>query len=140
MSYKEVEIVLDHAPHHWAPSTRLVAIALAERINPSTRQAWPSLADLSKRTGIAERQVRRHLRVLEDAGWIENHGQRPGAGGQPVSNLWTWRRYVQVGRSPMTGGGRSPMTPLRLVAGRSPMTPEPQDITTRENHKQVGHR
>jgi len=80
--------VLDFAPDHWHAGTRLVAIALADRVNGDW-QAWPSVADLSRRTGLSERVVQRYLRYLEAEGVIHCHGQRY-IDGHGVSNLWTW--------------------------------------------------
>jgi hypothetical protein len=81
-------IVLDFAPDHWHAGTRLVAIALADRVNHDW-QCWPSVADLSRRTGLSERVVQRYLRYLEAEGVIHCHGQRY-IDGQGLSNLWTW--------------------------------------------------
>jgi hypothetical protein len=90
-----IAMVLDFSPEHWSPGTRMVAVALADRVNQD-KQAWPSIADLSRRTGLSARMVKYHLRVLEDAGVIVNHGQRV-IGGKRVSNLWTWRWLATLG-------------------------------------------
>ena len=89
--------VLDFAPEEWSSGTRMVAIALADRVN-SDRQAWPALSDLARRTGLSERQVRRNLRILEDAGVIRCEGQR-WVGDNPVSNVWTWLWVLPGGRT-----------------------------------------
>ena len=83
-----VALVLDFAPDDWQSGTRLVALALADRVNHDW-QAWPSIGDLSRRTGLSERVCQRHLRHLEDAGVIARHGQR-NIDGRAVSNLWIW--------------------------------------------------
>jgi len=46
-------MALDFAPDHWAPFHRLVAVALAERMNRQ-HQAWPSLRDLCPADGPAQ--------------------------------------------------------------------------------------
>lgn len=109
--------VLDFAPDTWSTGTRMVALALADRVNQDG-QAWPSLADIARRSGINVRMVRRHLRVIEADGWIRCEGQRINGGGQPVSNLWTWTRWLQVGGNSSAGGGRHHSTPP-VVGGRA---------------------
>lgn len=113
MSIHAITAVLDFAPDHWNAGTRMVAVAIADRVNMDEGgKCWPSLNDLSRRTGLSTRQVRTHLRIIESDGWIQCLGQRPGAGGQPVSNLWIWRQWLQVGRKPTSGGGRKPTSAL----------------------------
>ena len=70
-----MSLVLDFAPAHWSSGCRMVAMALADRVNQDW-QAWPSLDDLARRSGISTRQVRTYLRQLEDEGVIACHGQR----------------------------------------------------------------
>lgn len=86
---------LDFAPSEWSSGTRLVAIALADRVNGDTLECFPSIADLVRRTGISERAVQRHLRILEDDGTITRQGQRFVAG-KPSSNVWKWNRMFPV--------------------------------------------
>ena len=93
-----MSMVLDFAPEHWTTGTRLVAIALADRVN-GDGNCWPSLADVARRTGMSERQVRRHIRQLEADGALTNLGQRPGRQG-PTSNMWRWNLLITLG-----GGG-----------------------------------
>lgn len=87
-------MVLDFAPQHWTTGTRLVALALADRVN-SDGHCWPALADIARRCGMSERQVRRHIRQLEDDNTITNLGQRPGKAG-PTSNLWKWNLWIRL--------------------------------------------
>ena len=109
--------VLDFAPDTWSTGTRMVALALADRVNQDG-QAWPSLADIARRSGLSTRQVRTHLRTIEADGWIRCEGQRINGGGQPVSNLWTWTRWMELGRHSTSGGGRKP-TSAPTVRGRA---------------------
>lgn len=127
-----IAAVLDFAPDHWTSGTRLVAIAIADRVN-GDGQCWPSIADLSRRTGLGERAVQRALRILEDEGVIRRHGQRIGTGGQPVSNLWTWTLWLQLGVSHRPPGGVVHATPPPLTVGVSHRPPKPSLLTTREN-------
>jgi predicted transcriptional regulator len=87
-------MVLDFAPQHWSSGTRLVAIALADRVNQDW-QAWPSLNDIARRTGLSTRQVRTHLRTLEQEGVIVQTVQRR-ANGSRQTNLWTWLWKIQL--------------------------------------------
>jgi hypothetical protein len=107
VSIHAIVTVLDFAPDTWGPGTRLVALALADRVNQDG-QAWPSLTDIARRSGLSTRQVRTHLRTIEGDGWIRCEGQRINGGGQPVSNLWTWTQWMQVGRKPTSALGRKP--------------------------------
>jgi DNA-binding transcriptional ArsR family regulator len=50
------------------PTQRLVLIALAEHANPLGRDAAASVKNLAFWTGVSERTVQRHLRLLEERG------------------------------------------------------------------------
>ena len=110
MSIHAITAVLDFAPTHWIPATRMVALALADRVN-AEGLCWPSLADIQRRTGLSERWVRYQLRIIEADGWIECPGQRPSDSGRPVSNLWIWRKWLQVGGHPSAPKGGTPQPP-----------------------------
>lgn len=90
-------MVLDFAPDHWTTGTRMVAIALADRVNGDTSECFPSIADISRRTGIKERQVQRHLRQLEDEGVIARLGQRKKPDGTLGSNTYRWCLWITLG-------------------------------------------
>ena len=128
-----VATVLDFAPDNWNSGTRMVAIALADRVNQDG-QCWPSVADLSRRTGLSSRMVQKHLRYLEDEGVITRIGQRIGTSGQPVSNMWTWRFWRTGGVKYMTPPGVNYTTPLPRGGGVNSSSPKPSLLTTRENH------
>ena len=106
-------MVLDFAPQHWTTGTRLVALALADRVNGDSLECWPSLADITNRTGLKERQVQRHIRQLEDEGIITRLGQRAKKDGTPGTNVWKWHLLITL---PQRGvihdtPGVSPTTP-----------------------------
>jgi hypothetical protein len=133
VSIQAIVAVLDFAPDHWSSGVRMVAIAMADRVNMDEGgSCWPSIADIGRRTGLDRRTVQRHLRTLEDEGWIQNHGQRPGTtGGQPVSNRWTWEAWL--GRRGDTGvRGRGGMGVTPLVRDRGGMGAA---LTVSSNHK-----
>lgn len=106
-------LVLDFAPEHWNTGTRLVALAIADRVG-SDWQAWPSIADLARRTGLKPRMVKYHVAYLEAEGVIVREPQWRDNGSQR-SNLWTWMwRMVWTtgeGVQPIALGGCNPLHP-----------------------------
>lgn len=128
MSIQAITTVLDFAPHDWPPGLRIVAIALADRVNHEW-EAWPSLADIADRSGMTPRQVRTHLRTLEEHGVIENTGQRT-IGTRAVSNRWIWLWRLDLGGKPTSALGRKPTSALR---GGSPLPPN-RKRTHKKNH------
>jgi hypothetical protein len=100
-----IALVLDFAPAHWAPSTRMVAIALADYSNGDNGLAWPSVANLSRRSGVSVRQVQRCLRDIEADGWIVKAGIHSRG-----TNLWIWNKRISL------GGDTHVTPPLTLVS------------------------
>ena len=100
-----IALVLDFAPAHWTPSTRMVAIALADYSNGDNGLAWPSVANLSRRSGVSVRQVQRCLRDIEADGWIVKAGIHNRG-----TNLWIWNKRISL------GGDTHVTPPLTLVS------------------------
>ena len=100
-----IALVLDFAPAHWTPSTRMVAIALADYSNGDNGLAWPSVANLSRRSGVSVRQVQRCLRDIEADGWIVKAGIHSRG-----TNLWIWNKRISL------GGDTHVTPPLTLVS------------------------
>ena len=117
-----IAMVLDFAPSHWSSGTRMVAVCLADYANTDTGHAWPSVFNLSRRTGLSERMVQRHLRVIEADGWIVKGPERQG------STLWIWARRVRLddsrGDTSVTGGVTS-VSPPHRGGGVTPASPKP---------------
>lgn len=91
-----IALVLDFAPAHWTSSTRMVAVSLADYANAENGHAWPSVANLSRRSGLSIRQVQRCLRQIEQDGWIERHVDTHRLG----TTLWIWRKRIGLGVTP----------------------------------------
>jgi DNA-binding Lrp family transcriptional regulator len=70
-----------------APTAHHVLLALADRYNAGERAAWPSYADLMKRTGLSERGVRNAIATLEERG-IVRRGARVSRKGRKLGNLY----------------------------------------------------
>lgn len=104
-----IALVLDFAPDHWSSGTRMVALALADRVNQDW-EAWPSLEDIARRTGLSTRQVRVHLRQLETEGVIQNCGQRI-IGNHAYSNLWIWMWRLEAWAEARFPPGRKSASP-----------------------------
>lgn len=100
-----IALVLDFAPEHWTSGTRMVAIALADYANTDTGEAWPSVRNIARRSGLSERQVQRHLRIIEEDGWIRRGN--PLRAGRPGTTLWIWAKRVRMA----PGGGVTPTSP-----------------------------
>jgi hypothetical protein len=118
-----IAMVLDFAPEHWSSGTRMVAIALADYVNTETRSAWPSIANLARRTGLSERMVQRHLRQIELDGWIEM-----GNPSITKSTMWIWKRRLtleQPGGDTYVTRWVTPTSPPHRGAGVTPTSPKP---------------
>ena len=118
-----IAMVLDFAPPHWSSGTRMVAICVADYANSDTGWAWPSVRNMARRTGLSERQVQRHLRIIEADGWI-----RQGADTVGKTTLWIWERRVRLddsrGDTHVTPGV-TPTSPHARGAGVTPVSPNP---------------
>lgn len=89
-----IALVLDFAPDHWTSGTRMVAIALGDYANTDTGEAWPSVRNIARRSGLSERQVQRHLRIIEADGWITRGS--PLRAGRHGTTLWIWAKRVRL--------------------------------------------
>lgn len=97
-------LVLDFAPPDWTPSQRMVAMALADRIGSETWEAWASIGDIARRSGLSHRHVKRTLRTLEASGVIQR-GARHRDNGSQQTNLWIWLWKTPWGVTPASRGG-----------------------------------
>lgn len=79
-------------------SARLVLLAIADRVNETTGTAWPSLADLAKRTRLGRRTVQTAIRELEGLGELK---VEPGGG----------RGHCHIYRLPETAQDLHPSPP-----------------------------
>ena len=102
-----IALVLDFAPPHWSPSTRMVAVALGDYVNTDSSYAWPSVANLARRSGLSTRQVQRCLRQIEKDGWIESQPDTHRMG----TTLWIWRKRIRVGGDTSVTLPLTPMSP-----------------------------
>ena len=126
-----IAMVLDFAQTHWSSGTRMVAIALADYVNAETRSAWPSIANLARRTGLSERMVQRHLRKIEEDGWITL--QYPAI---TKSSLWKWERRFTLeprGGDTSVTHGVTPTSPHHRGGGVTPVSPKPLLLNRHEN-------
>lgn len=124
-------MVLDFAPSHWSSGLRLVALAMADRVNGDTQECWPSVADLARRTGLKPRMVQTYLRQLEFEGVVTNLGQRKNKDGTPGSNVWRWNLLITLdgGVQRIAGGGVQSVAPSPSV-GVQRIAPEPLLLTS----------
>ena len=123
-----ISMVLDFAPEHWTSGTRMVAICVADYANSDTGWAWPSVRNMARRTGLSERQVQRHLRIIEADGWIRQ-GWTPQIKMTPGrTTLWIWERRVRLddtkGDTHVTPRV-TPTSPPHRGAGVTPTSPNP---------------
>jgi len=93
MSIRAMAQVLDFAPEHWTPSTRLVALIIADHVNDSEGSCFPSLKLIAKRSGMSHRQCQRAIALMELDGWVERQIRFDGA--RQTSNLYLWTNPVE---------------------------------------------
>jgi len=68
VSIRLVVEVLDYAPEDLTPAERLVLVVLAEDANDGTREGWPGMDKISRRTGLQPDSVRRVFQRLAKRG------------------------------------------------------------------------
>lgn len=145
---------------------RFVMLALADCHNEAHDECFPSISYLADKTGIGERQVKRHLADLAEAGWIEKDRRaRRGDG-----TLGVWFYILKVGGvvsdiparsqgSPTSPGERTPTSPgegswttpqelegelegelesSRSAPPSAPSVPDPFDAWWKEYPRKVG--
>jgi len=69
-------------------SEKLVLLALCDRANKKNNMCWPSHKDISKRTGLSNKTVRRAIKTLCELGIISYVTRRKADGGL-TSSLYT---------------------------------------------------
>jgi Helix-turn-helix domain len=69
MSVKLMAMVFDDYPG--PPLEKLTALAVADHADHDGGRIWPTVAALVAKTGHSERTIQRHLRQMEQRGWLE---------------------------------------------------------------------
>ena len=72
---------------HVNPAEKVILLAIADMANDEN-QAWPSNAYLMRRTGLSERTIRNHMRMLEHLDLLTTEVRKRENGSQ-TSNLYT---------------------------------------------------
>lgn len=86
----------------WGTSDQMVALAIANNVNPTTGLAWPSNAYIREVTGLSRRRVQEILRGLEKDGTIItaerylNHRQ--------TTNIYEWMLDYGTPANPIREG------------------------------------
>jgi hypothetical protein len=107
-----IALVLDFAPPHWSPSTRMVAVALADYANTDNGHAWPSVANLADAQDVD--QAGAALPAPDRARRLDRTPTRyPQAGYNPVDMAQTHRRRGDTHVTPPV----TPVSPPRLIEG-----------------------
>lgn len=94
MSVAAMKWAMDHAPAYLTSGERFVLLVLADYVGDDTREAWPSVHSLARRTGLSTRAVQRALRTLEQAYIIRTERQAGGSRhtrDDRRTNLYRWQ-------------------------------------------------
>lgn len=121
MSIKIMNEVIEAAPVE--QGALLVLIMLADSADERSRECWPSVSNIAKRSRLSERQVQYCLKDLADRGMIEivpNAG-RSGTNLYRVTQPATWGGAITAGVKPIAPGGVQSTSP----GGVKPIAPEP---------------
>ena len=101
----------------------LVLIMLADSADERSRECWPSVSNIARRSRLSERQVQYCLKDLAERGMIEivpNAG-RSGTNLYRVTRHETWGGAITAGVKPIAPGGVQSTSP----GGVKPIAPEP---------------
>ena len=105
-------------------NSKYVASYLRTYMNAKRDLCWPSIGRISKETGLSEQTVRKHLKSLEDAGWLAIERTEGGHSG-------TTNRYQAV--IPETPAAVAPLQSL----DPTPATVRPLPLQHLEGNKQL---
>lgn len=84
MGVRLIAEVLDHAPAELTPTERLVLLVVAYSARDDTRQAWPGMDVLTRRTGLTASGVKQALQRMAGKGVDLRVPLATGVAGQPV--------------------------------------------------------
>lgn len=101
----------------------LVMIMLADSADENSRQCWPSVSTIAKRSRLSERQVQYCLKDLAASGMIEieTNAGRHGTNLYRITRPETWGGAKTAGVKPIAPGGVQSTSP----GGVKPIAPEP---------------
>ena len=104
------------------PTTRLVALTLSLHMNERGGSAFPGAPLLAEETGLSERSVRDHLKILVGSGWLDQTEKGGQKGERRRANAY--RACVPAPLQELQG---SEAAPLQLVHA-TPAPAAPQDV------------
>jgi hypothetical protein len=110
--------------------TLLVLLALADSADETSRECWPSIRTIAKKSVLSERQVQHCLRELVEARIVDVDANA----GRHGTNLYRIRQRAEWGVQKLRGGeahftgGVKPTSP----GGVKPTSPEPSYRTVKE--------
>jgi len=107
-----------------SPTAKIVAIRIALHHNVESGQCNPSLPAVALGTGMSERNVRRMLNELEEAGWLIVHKSRGGRCSLDIYNSHTFELSV-----PLTRTRLSALNPDTVVRDKEPNPDKPGRLT-----------
>jgi hypothetical protein len=121
MSIKIMNEVIEAAPVE--QGALLVMIMLADSADENSRQCWPSVPTIARRSRLSERQVQYCLKDLAQRGLIEieTNAGRHGTNLYRIARPETWGGAKTAGVKPIAPGGVKPIAP----GGVKPIAPEP---------------
>lgn len=101
----------------------LVLIMLADSADEHSRQCWPAVSTIARRSRLSERQVQYCLKDLAARGMIEieTNAGRSGTNLYRVTRPETWGGAITAGVKPIAPGGVQSTSP----GGVKPIAPEP---------------
>ncbi len=125
MSYKLVEEVYEHAPPELTLGDRAVLVLLAHHADEQSRECWPGMPKITRRTGMHAESVRRAVNHLVELGIVSRVGAPAMRNRSTVYRLhhaadWPNGAQAQSATAP-TEGRANPETRLPLPStGDSP--------------------
>ena len=126
------------------PGAKLVYGAL-RRYAGENGECWPSVPTLAKDVGLGPRMVQKHLRALEDAGFIRRIPWFKGPKDQTSNRyVFLWHAIFDMHENDGTQGDELRFTPLPANSGSSPRVHRRSPVPVhsgsyKEGHTEEGH-